>query len=771
MTIENTGIQNNANTEKLADSNKPSAVDHLSEKISNISLKANGVDPSTPTSVVIVEAYVPPHRRNNTAPTETSSHPNSNNKQQPLPPCPPNNNTNSISRDSSSQPLPLQPPNTRNRPLYSSQQQRSPSSHPLSSYSSHSQNGSYHSSQPPSLSHGSGPNNGGHYYDYNNKNGYRNYNNNQNNDSYSKDRPRYSRNLPFNGYRKPDDDEFADRPDVAPRNLNYENTLYGSIKENTTGINFDKYGDIPIEVSGNDVPKMVDSFSESDLDKLALFNINLSGYTVPTPVQKYSTSIIHARRDLMACAQTGSGKTAAFLVPILSLNFKLGTDREFLAARKASLAPSPNNRHSRVVRPVTVILAPTRELAIQIYQEARKFSYRSWVRPCVVYGGQNIYDQIKDLDRGCDMLVATPGRLIDHVNRGKVSLDLVKFLVLDEADKMLDMGFEPQIRRIAQKENMPPTGVRQTLMFSATFPPNIQNLAKEFLNDYVFLTVGRVGSTSEDIRQTILPIGQMDKCSSLLNIIKSDISENNEPGKKPKLTLCFVETKRSAENICSFLIDNGIPATSIHGDRCQDERRYALNSFRSGRTPVLVATAVASRGLDIPNVSHVINFDLPADIDDYVHRIGRTGRAGNTGRATAFFDVEHDRPLSKSLIQLLREARQDCPAWLETLKTQAERESAFKNSYQRRSNNRSFNNNNFYTSSYGNGYRTGGPDDYVQDAFSMGKFNHNSPFKRDMTYSMTNGVGTARPFAVSVQDSNSAPDGNIYKNNGTMEWL
>lgn len=313
---------------------------------------------------------------------------------------------------------------------------------------------------------------------------------------------------------------------------------------------------------------------------------------------------------------------------------------------------------TRKAYPTALILAPTRELVSQIHDEARKFAYRSWVRPAVVYGGADINQQLRQIERGCDLLSATPGRLVDLIERGRISLANIRYLVLDEADRMLDMGFEPQIRRIVQGEDMPGVQDRQTLMFSATFPRDIQMLARDFLNDYVFLSVGRVGSTSENITQKIEYVEDQDKRSVLLDLLASE-----PPG---GLTLVFVETKRMADMLSDFLMTNHLPATSIHGDRSQREREMALQTFRTGRTPILVATAVAARGLDIPNVTHVINYDLPSDIDDYVHRIGRTGRAGNTGVSTAFFN-RGNKNIVRDLMELLREANQEIPPWLESV--------------------------------------------------------------------------------------------------------
>ncbi|KAI8824033.1 Asp-Glu-Ala-Asp box polypeptide 3, Y-linked-like protein [Fimicolochytrium jonesii] len=467
-------------------------------------------------------------------------------------------------------------------------------------------------------------------------------------------------------YTKDPSDEFAHRPDVKPRDPRLETQLYGA--QHNSGINFEKYEDIPVEASGNDCPEPISDFANSLLDELAKSNVKLAGYNSPTPVQKYSVAIVTGGRDLMACAQTGSGKTAAFLLPILSQNFKDGVPN-----RSADAAAGGGYGRRPKVAPSSLVLAPTRELAMQIYEEARKFAYRSWVRPCVCYGGQPMVDQIRDLERGCELLVATPGRLVDLIERGRISLANIRYLVLDEADRMLDMGFEPQIRRIVEKEDMPAQG-RQTLMFSATFPRNIQMLARDFLSDYIYLTVGRVGSTSENITQRVEYVEEDDKRSVLLDLLYAD-GEAGKASGKLNLTLVFVETKRSADMLCNFLLSNSFPATSIHGDRTQREREMALNTFRTGRTPVLVATAVAARGLDIPNVGHVINFDLPSDIDDYVHRIGRTGRAGNTGKATAFFNLHRDKGVVKELLEILQEANQDVPEWLDQCKREAERDS------------------------------------------------------------------------------------------------
>ena len=406
-----------------------------------------------------------------------------------------------------------------------------------------------------------------------------------------------------------------------------------------TGINFDAYEDIPVDVSGQDIPAPITSFLDLDMGEALNLNIKRCKYTKPTPVQRHAIPISLAGRDLMACAQTGSGKTAAFMFPIISGTLKNNW---------------PSAGRSRKAYPIALVLSPTRELTCQIHEEARKFAYQTGLRPVVIYGGAPVVDQLREIERGADILIATPGRLSDLIERARVSLSNVHYLTLDEADRMLDMGFEPQIRRIVDGEDMPPIGQRQTMMFSATFPKEIQRLASDFLGNYIFLAVGRVGSSTDLIVQHVEQVRGGDKRSLLMDLIHS----------VDGLTVVFVETKRGADSLEDWLTRAGFPATSIHGDRSQQEREAALRDFKSGRTPILVATDVAARGLDIPAVTHVINFDLPSDIDDYVHRIGRTGRAGKKGLATAFFDVEKDGQLARPIVDLMTESNQTVPDWL-----------------------------------------------------------------------------------------------------------
>ncbi|XP_018318686.1 ATP-dependent RNA helicase vasa [Agrilus planipennis] len=425
---------------------------------------------------------------------------------------------------------------------------------------------------------------------------------------------------------------------IPPEPTNDENEMFSS--GNTTGVNFAKYDDIEVQVSGENYPKPIQSFEEAGLRQLLIDNVRKSGYTKPTPIQKYALPIILAKRDLMACAQTGSGKTAAFLLPIVHT---LIAEPEELVADGTSCSPQ------------VVIISPTRELTIQIYEEARKFAHNSIIKVVVAYGGTSVGYQKDRMKMGCHILVATPGRMNDFVKRGSLSFSATRFVVLDEADRMLDMGFLPEVEHMMEHQSMVPTGTRQTLMFSATFPEEIQRLAAKFLDNYIFVAVGIVGGACTDVDQRFYQVDKFKKRDKLVEILQEEGSEK---------TLVFVETKRNADFIALFLCENDFKTTSIHGDRLQRQREEALRDFKTGFRNILVATGVAARGLDIKNVKHVINYDLPKSIDEYVHRIGRTGRVGNRGKATSFFDDAQDSAIAGDLARILKQAGQPVPDWL-----------------------------------------------------------------------------------------------------------
>lgn len=444
------------------------------------------------------------------------------------------------------------------------------------------------------------------------------------------------------GGRNDDNDENGEQEEkkreiYIPPEMD-EEELY--LSGNTSGINFIKYENISVKTNGENVPPPMKTFSESNLRPLVLENIQKSGYTTPTPIQKHSIPIIMNTRDLMACAQTGSGKTAAFLLPIIH---RLLADNLDLVAENH-------------VEPQAVIVSPTRELCIQIFNEAKKFAHGSILKVCILYGGTSVMHQKNSVMRGCHILVATPGRLNDFVSRGHITFASIRFMVLDEADRMLDMGFLPCVEEIMNHDTMTATGDRTTLMFSATFPEEIQHLAGKFLYDYIFVAVGIVGGACADVEQRFYEVGKFKKRQKLLELLQEEGSER---------TLVFVETKRNVDFIAIFLCENDVSSTSIHGDRLQRERETALREFKQGVRNVLVATDVAARGLDIKNVKHVINFDLPKHIEEYVHRIGRTGRLGNRGKASSFFDSSADLSLAKDLLKVLKEAEQPVPDWLD----------------------------------------------------------------------------------------------------------
>jgi len=328
--------------------------------------------------------------------------------------------------------------------------------------------------------------------------------------------------------------------------------------------------------------------------------------------------------------------------------------KHLLVARLVCSNPDPGEG-AFTATPQALVLTPTRELALQIYNEARKFAQGSTLKTVVSYGGTSTGYQSRKLQAGCNILVATPGRLGDYVDKGKVNYKNLEFLVLDEADRMLDMGFMPEIQKCIDNPDMPEKGKRQVLMFSATFPDDIQTAAQNFLDDYLFLTVGQVGGACSDVEQHFQKHDKREKLEELLN----------EPDRDPKeRTLIFVQTKKNTDFLATHLSQEGLPTTSIHGDRLQREREEALFDFRAGTRPILVATAVAARGLDIPKVAHVINYDMPDDVDEYVHRIGRSGRVGNVGKATSFFDAEQNADVAGPLVAMPVTAGVAVPDWL-----------------------------------------------------------------------------------------------------------
>lgn len=341
-----------------------------------------------------------------------------------------------------------------------------------------------------------------------------------------------------------------------------------------------------------------------------------TGYLTPTPIQAQAIPQVLSGRDVMGAAQTGTGKTAAFTLPILHRLMPLAT-------HSASPARHP-------VR--ALMLAPTRELADQVAENVRRYSQHTPLRSTVVFGGVDIGPQKEALRRGCEVLIATPGRLLDHVEQKTVNLSQVQLLVLDEADRMLDMGFLPDLDRIVK---LLPTQ-RQTLLFSATFSNEIRKLGRTFLQNPVEIEVAGRNATADTVTQIAYAIRSEDKRAVVVHLVKS---------RNLRQVIVFSNTKIGTARLARELARDGVRAESIHGDKSQADRMKALEAFKSGELEVLVATDVAARGLDVAGVPCVINYDLPYNAEDYVHRIGRTGRAGASGEAISFYAADDERLL------------------------------------------------------------------------------------------------------------------------------
>ncbi|KAF9583292.1 hypothetical protein BGW38_009808, partial [Lunasporangiospora selenospora] len=437
----------------------------------------------------------------------------------------------------------------------------------------------------------------------------------------------------------------------APTDEELEDSLFGTEDRILTGASFDEYD--RIEPSFKDIPqnhKPIKNFGDANFHPTILKNIERMSLKVPTPIQKHAIPLLLDGHDMMACAQTGSGKTVAFLAPILSkLAHHISNDTEETQNR-------PGARITQV-RPQVLIIIPTRELAIQIFDEARRLTYQTRIRPGVIYGGTDVRSQKIQLARGANVLIATPGRLIDTVERGYVGLDGVMCTILDEADRMLERGFAENLRRIFEDLdlNINRHPAFQTVMFSATFPSTMQILAKDILkDDHCCLRIGRIGGTTTDIVQNVYWVEEEGKDEEVANLLMAT---------PPARTVIFVATKVKADYLDDKLFNMEFPCVSIHSGRDQRERENSLEAFRLGRSPILVATAVAARGLDIKDVMHVINYDLSDTIDEYVHRIGRTARAGNKGLASSFYNARNSA-LAPQLAKLLVECKQDVPEFL-----------------------------------------------------------------------------------------------------------
>lgn len=422
------------------------------------------------------------------------------------------------------------------------------------------------------------------------------------------------------------------------------------------GLMFNKFFDADVQVTScgkNVKPTPCRLFADAKLSETMQKNVQHSGYTKTTPIQQYALPLIRDGNDIMACAQTGSGKTAAFLLPIMS---RLMDDNDLNTAGEGGCYPR------------CIILTPTRELADQIYNEGRKFAYQTMMEIKPVYGGLAVGYNKSQIEKGATIIVGTVGRIKHFCEEGTIKLEKCRFFVLDEADRMIDaMGFGNDIEQIVNYENMPKKEERQTLMFSATFPDSVQDAARSFLKDnYTMITIDKIGAANKCVVQEFEVCDRSEKKDKLLELLGIDIdSYSTEKNAEvyTKKTIVFVSQRAMADTLAAILSSAQVPAITIHGAREQRERSEALRHFRNGTKPVLIATAVAERGLDIKGVDHVINYDMPDNIDDYIHRIGRTGRVGNSGRATSF--IQEDSALVPDLLKVLADAEQNVPDWMQ----------------------------------------------------------------------------------------------------------
>lgn len=382
-------------------------------------------------------------------------------------------------------------------------------------------------------------------------------------------------------------------------------------------------------VRGKEIPNPITNFDEAGVPDYVMKEVQRQKYTNPTAIQAQGWPIALSGLDMVGIAQTGSGKTLGYLLPaIIHVNNQ------------------PYLEHGD--GPIVLVLAPTRELAQQIQEVAADFGKSSKIKNTCVFGGAPKGPQIRDLENGCEIVIATPGRLIDILEMGKTNLRRCTYLVLDEADRMLDMGFEPQIRKII--EQIRPD--RQCLMWSATWPKEVCRLAEDFLTDYVHINIGATSlHANHNILQIVDVCEEHQKEQKLARLLEEI---GCEPHNK---ILIFTETKRKADDLTRLMRREGFPAMCIHGDKQQKERDWVLNEFKHGNTAILVATDVAARGLDVDDVKFVINYDYPNNSEDYIHRIGRTGRRNRTGTAYTLF-TQHNSPKAKDLVDVLTEAKQ-----------------------------------------------------------------------------------------------------------------
>ncbi|TRY71889.1 hypothetical protein TCAL_06076 [Tigriopus californicus] len=430
---------------------------------------------------------------------------------------------------------------------------------------------------------------------------------------------------PGEGLRKVRWDEYS----LVPFEKHFYNPHPNLVNADPAAVNaYRKEREISI-IKGSNIPNPIMNFHEGGFPDYVMKEVERQGFTTPTAIQSQGWPIAISGLNMVGIAMTGSGKTLGYLLPgIIHVN-----NQPYL---------------ERGDGPIVLVLAPTRELAQQIQEVATEFGRSSKIRNTCVFGGAPKGPQLRDLENGCEIVIATPGRLIDFLEMGKTNLRRTTYLVLDEADRMLDMGFEPQIRKII--EQIRPD--RQVLMWSATWPKEVQRLAEDFLQDYVQINIGALTlHANHNILQIVDVCDEFQKEQKLARLLEEI---GCEPHNK---ILIFVETKRKADELTRLMRKDGYPAMCIHGDKQQKERDWVLGEFKHGATTILVATDVAARGLDVDDVKFVINYDYPNNSEDYIHRIGRTGRKDRTGTAYTLFTPGNSAK-ANDLVSVLQEAKQ-----------------------------------------------------------------------------------------------------------------
>ncbi|KAL9596039.1 MAG: hypothetical protein Q9219_006055 [cf. Caloplaca sp. 3 TL-2023] len=475
-------------------------------------------------------------------------------------------------------------------------------------------------------------------------------------------------------------DEFGD---VGPEDPELEAMLFHAEDKMEVGDHLQKLTDIAVTLESEASINPIIKFDDAGLHPIVRRNVELCGYKIPTPIQAYCLPAVLKNLDVIGIAQTGrsilefrpphlriethrvagSGKTAAYLVPTISK--LMGKAKKLCGPRPNVAAPDFDIKvHGVRAEPLILVVVPTRELATQIFDDARRLCYRSMLRPCVIYGGAPSGEQAQQLRKGCDILIATPGRLIDFLERNSLlSLSRVKYTVVDEADEMVSGDWDSTLNVIMGGGDSSADSDHVYLFFSATFNKDARIVAKKYMStDHVRVRVGRAGSSHRNIVQTIIYATPDKKRAALWDRLMS---------MPPARTMIFTNLKKEVDLLDDFLWNKGLPTTSIHSDRTQREREDAIRAYKLGKAPILITTGVSARGLDLKNTLHIINYDFPKNISEYVHRIGRTARIGNVGLATSFYN-DKDDALAEDLVKLLLETGQEVPDFLEDYKPSGE---------------------------------------------------------------------------------------------------